>query len=254
MHTEVGMEHTPCNKSHNYINARGEVIPPHQVDYAYDLNDYVSQIRKIESDWKTIYYKVWAMSVILKWNHWNQYFRLLDLGKCKFHTQKALFLKGKIKGLYPWCNTKAMKFPTFNQQNNSGWFQREHQFEITDKVKSILERFEKQKALIFGLKSYINHNKINFSKSDSPIPAKRTSSENSHYSASSKSDISSEGDFFQPSIPNLWNLISKSHPKRFKRYSKSWIGKLFVKIDNLRNSDSKCMDELGEKLQKMRLK
>lgn len=65
--TEVQREVFSCALNpHKFIGPHGDVKSYHQIDPAWDLNEYVMQYRENKMPWKEIYWKMWAYTKVFK--------------------------------------------------------------------------------------------------------------------------------------------------------------------------------------------
>ena len=73
-----------------FINEKGEVVPQHDLDPSFDLNEYVMQLREKKLQWKQIYWKLWATTTVMKWTTWKKYFKSIDYLKWYYSEYKKL--------------------------------------------------------------------------------------------------------------------------------------------------------------------
>ena len=72
----------PCPCADNlFINELGNVVPQHDLDPNFDLNEYVMQLREKKLQWKQIYWRLWATTTLMYCSVCHKYFRAVDFQK-----------------------------------------------------------------------------------------------------------------------------------------------------------------------------
>ncbi|CAI2387823.1 unnamed protein product [Moneuplotes crassus] len=266
MYTDVGLDLTPCHNSHHYINVYGELIPPHKPLSKWDLNDFASRVRKKESDWKTIYYRVWAFCILLRCTECNQAFRLYDYDQCRYHPQKFCSDSDVNKGIYKCCGLQQDKFSIIRSTPTHGCCMKQHKVDQAPEVQNILNRFEANKTLIFAdvdakenRKKIINDFGINLNQSKNPYN-NSTEEFSTIYSKTDKSieptlsDVS-QGDLNKdvPKISDFEKLpFSAVNKRNLKRPTRKSVSKRYARLQNLREQDSMKMLDLCSQIRSFR--
>lgn len=154
--TQKQAEIIPCQKvSDIFINYKGEVIPQHNLDYSFDLNEYVMILREKKLQWKTIYWKLWATTVMFSCTIWEKQFRAIDFDKCMYHPEEVVYYFGSVQGRYYWWSQLCHKFNSDWVFRTTGCKAREHQIDINHPSlsKKQLVRFKRNVNFIIDIES-----------------------------------------------------------------------------------------------------
>ncbi|CAI2383713.1 unnamed protein product [Moneuplotes crassus] len=256
MFTDVGLDLTPCSNSHEYINAHGEMIPPHQALPQWDLSDFILCIRKRESDWKVIYYLIWSLCVLLRCTECREVFRLFDYDQCHYHPQKFYSEGDDHQGIYLCCGSQGRKFNIGIDSATHGCCMKDHKWPKTPEIDYIIGRFEENKDLIFG-DSEIKEKRIrmrkdlwnsyNFISRDHKTSSEDFSSVNSNGEKSDEvkqdecnQDMNAQENSQKDDLKKITNPSGKNH-HRPKRKS---VSRRYIKLENIRQNDAAKMDDL----------
>lgn len=93
LYTNLGLKMTPCAEGKYFITPHGQLLPPHQKCEDWNINDYVINLRRLDLSWKQIYYKIWALSILLFCTECQCSFRLIDYEKCRYHPDKGSLVR-----------------------------------------------------------------------------------------------------------------------------------------------------------------
>jgi len=103
-----------CSKAKIFIDFNGSVIAEHAPVPNWDVNKYLLSLRARKLSWREIYWKIWGMIATMRCKVCGNYFTASELEHCAFCPQQPLFRPGQNMGMYPCCNTPAIRFDTSN--------------------------------------------------------------------------------------------------------------------------------------------
>ena len=102
-----------CSGAQMNIGPHGEIIRMHDSLQNINFPDFANTIHsKYKYPWRSIYWKLWAYTVIFYCSRCNQYFRGIDANLCRLHKEKPITLKGENECRYPCCNLFSKRFQT----------------------------------------------------------------------------------------------------------------------------------------------
>ena len=102
-----------CPKAKIFIDFHGAVIAQHVPDRSWDINKFVMYLRQKQNlPWKEIFLKFYARLCDFQCADCNDRFLAAEINHCSFHTLTPKFTYGVNQGVYPCCNSQALRFST----------------------------------------------------------------------------------------------------------------------------------------------
>ena len=111
-----------CPKANIFIDFHGNVIAEHLPDPSWDINHFITFLRKNAISWREIYWKIWGRLIDFQCNICDKQFIGAHLAHCSYHPQSPKYTSGANSGQYiyiyiyicryPCCKTNAIRFHT----------------------------------------------------------------------------------------------------------------------------------------------
>ena len=102
------------------VDRMGNLIYSHSRDSAWDVNDYLIELKNQLKYWRDVYWRVWGQINYLKCARCDEYFPCSELSHCRYHVEQAKFDNSYLEpsangsnsavGVYPCCNEKTLRF------------------------------------------------------------------------------------------------------------------------------------------------
>ena len=125
----------PCHPLRSAVNRNGEVVPKHQRDFNFSLNDFVRTLRLELKSWRKVFWRLWGICHALFCSLCCSYFQVYMHEFCSFHPQDPEFPNIQFKnstqpfGSYPCCEMSVNRFQPL-PPNNKGCQSRDHRVKI----------------------------------------------------------------------------------------------------------------------------
>ena len=101
--TNAQREWMICPRAKIFIDFRGRVIAQHVSDRSWDINEFVTYLRKVGVNWKSVYWKIWGRLVEYECTSCETRFTAAEFQYCSYHPQQPKFPFGSNHGKYPCC-------------------------------------------------------------------------------------------------------------------------------------------------------
>jgi hypothetical protein len=100
-----------CPKAPIHIDYHGQVISKHVPDTRWNVNLYLVNLKKkCDLTWHEIYWRCWGLVHTFSCLRCKNHFAGADYNKCTYHKKDPVFERGANAGVYPCCNTQALRF------------------------------------------------------------------------------------------------------------------------------------------------
>ena len=97
--TESQKQWMTCPKANIFIDFHGNVIAEHLRDPAWDINHFITFLRKQALSWREIYWKIWSRLMDYKCSICDNMFIASYYSHCSFHPKLPSFLYGQNTGM-----------------------------------------------------------------------------------------------------------------------------------------------------------
>lgn len=133
--TQQSAKILPCHPLRSTVNRRGEVVPKHQRDPNFNLNDFLRSLRIELKSWRKVFWRLWGLCHALYCSLCSTYFPVYLHEFCSFHPQDPEFPNIQFKnstqpfGTFICCQTSVYRFQPL-QMNQKGCQSRDHRVKI----------------------------------------------------------------------------------------------------------------------------
>jgi hypothetical protein len=121
-----------CPKAKIYIDFHGNMIAEHVPTANWDMNKFLLNLRARKLSWREIYWKVWGIIATLRCTVCKKNFPAAEMGHCAYCSTAPVFRPGQNHGVYPCCNSTALRFDSSGLQGmRRGCRATEHQVDTS---------------------------------------------------------------------------------------------------------------------------
>ncbi|GAB5360126.1 hypothetical protein AAMO2058_000600500 [Amorphochlora amoebiformis] len=126
--TPVQQRKMRCSSFQNtFIDFHGNAIPRHSPSKSWDVRKHLLRLRgNHRLKWRSIYWRISARIYMMTCEVCGEVFSAADMNNCKYHPKKPIFMFGQNTGIYPCCNSKAMRFSIHPKISSEGCTSRPH--------------------------------------------------------------------------------------------------------------------------------
>jgi len=135
-----------CHKAKIFIDFHGSVIAQHVADRSWEPKRFIYFLRLRNMTWKEIYWKIWARLQTLYCTVCEEYFVASELGHCSYHPMGPKFTYGSNTGVFPCCNSPAVRFDT--NIRKQGCCARNHVIKPNSQETQVLDLIMKKYSVI----------------------------------------------------------------------------------------------------------